>query len=300
MKDYQQAIEQLKQLDLSKNPRQEILALLNQFGKFGLVQKMFHKGKTMIRARPNQPGERFTTRKELSYKPVAFNNTYQRASTPDQTMFYAGVIHEDLEINDLDNARVIATLEASQLLREHGQEGEQLITFSKWEVTQDIPMVAICYHKDFTEKNSHTKELYEAFHQWIAGLDEDLQERSIGITEFLAGEYAKKEIHSQFDYMISALFSEKTIQRGGSGIFYPSVKTDAMGFNVALSPACVDSSLKLVAAGECTIYKKGDKTIVDNETVCVIEDDTVPFELKPVAAEHHRGRESVMSELEAV
>ncbi len=297
MQDYKTAIEELKKLDLSKNPREEVLQLFNHFGKFGLVQKLFHRGKTLIRARPNEKGKQFGTRDELTFKPQEFNHTYQRASTPNQTMFYAASIHEDVKQDELDNARVIASLEASHLLRDIGQEGEQLITFSKWVVTQDIPMIAICYHKDFTEKNSHTLELYNAYHHWAKSLDGDLRERSIAITEFLASEYAKKEIGSHLDYMISALFSERSVERGHAGIFYPSVRADAQGFNVALSPDCVNNSLQLVSAGECTIYKKGEHTIVDNETVCIIEDDTLPFILKPVSPQYHRGKDSILEEL---
>lgn len=300
MADYQTAIAELKQLDLSKEPKDKILELFNQFGKFGLVQKSFHPGKTVIRARTNKPGETFTTRAQLSYKDPQYNKTYQRASTPQQTMFYGGAVHEDLQVNELDNARVIASLETSYLLRDMGQEGEQTVTFSKWKVTKDIHMAAICYHKDFTDKNSHTKELYEAYHGWINSLgDDQLRERSGAITEFLAGEYAKKEIHSHLAYMISALFAERSVQRGHAGIYYPSVRADAMGFNVALSPDCVDSSLQLVAAGECIIYKKGDHTIVDNETICEVNDDTVPFTFQPVPPVYRRGKESILHELNA-
>lgn len=47
-----------------------------------------HPSKTIIRARPNENSQVFTTRAELSYKPQKFNSTYQQASTTSQTMFY--------------------------------------------------------------------------------------------------------------------------------------------------------------------------------------------------------------------
>lgn len=254
-----------------------------------------HKGKVLIRARPNVAGAAsFSTRSELSYTPAQYNTRYQRASTPHQTMLYAGIIPENIPANELDNARIIASLEASHLLRNIGQEGEQVVTFSKWIVTQDIPLIAVCYHKDSVEPSSHTKDLYMAYHNSMKDIDEDLRDKSIVITEFLASEFAKKDVDPDYKYMISAIFSEIIVEKGLAGVYFPSVRADARGYNVAVSPQFADACLQLVAAGECTIYKKGDHTIVDNETVCLIEDDTIPFELLPIAPEHHVGRDAIL------
>ena len=56
-------------------------------------------------------------------------------------MFYAGAISEILKLDVVDNARIIASMEASHLLKNIGFEGEQLITFGKWVVTKDIPLL---------------------------------------------------------------------------------------------------------------------------------------------------------------
>ena len=77
------------------------------------------------------------------------------------------------------------------------------------------------------------------------------------------------------------------------------MRADALGFNVAILPETVDSSLQLVAVGECTIYKKSDHTIVDNETVCLIEDDKKPFTLQPIEADYHIGRDRILQELKS-
>ena len=291
---HKEAIEQLRKLDLSKYPKEEIHSLIRKFGKFGAVAFDLHPGKVLMRARSNEPGKTFTSRSDLSYKPPAFNKSYQRASTPDQTMFYAGTIPENIPIDELDNARFIAALEASNLLRDNVPDGEQLITFSKWVVTKDIRLFAVCYYRDFITKSSHTNELFNAYHAWAANLPADLKVRSIEVTEFMAGEFAKMPIRGDFDYMISAIFSEIFAYGKTDGVYFPSVRADAMGYNVAIAPEVADSSLTLVAAGECTIYKKGDHTIVDNETVCLIDDDSKPFSFKPISPEHHIGRENVI------
>lgn len=299
MSNAQQVMEELRGLDLSAYPSEKINTLIQQFEKFGLIQMVLHPGKTIIRARPNLPGQRFTTRTELSYKPQQFNTTFQRASTPNQTMFYGAPIPDDVKPGEIDNARLIASCEASSLLRNKGEEGEQTITFSKWVVTQDIPLIAMCYHKDFVEKSPHTKELYDAYQEWCREYPSDFRDHSMSVTTFLGEQFAKNDITEDYDYMISAMFSEIVINKGKGGIYYPSVKVEGLGYNVAISPAFVDSSLKLVAVGECIMYKQGDQTMVDNELVCTIEDPTRPFELKSVPPENHVGRENIYARMEA-
>jgi hypothetical protein len=292
----QEIIEDLKRMDYSSDPAGRVQELLSGFGRFGIIQFTLNRGKILIRARPMHSGEHFSTRSELSYKPAEFNTTYQRASTPRQTMFYGASIPEDLPPAEQANARIIAALETSYLLRTHGQEGEQPITFSKWVVTEDIPLVAICYHANFVNVNAHNRELFEAFHRQTEALDPKMRDRTRTITEFLAEEYAKKDTDPNYKYMISAIFTEIVLRKGMAGVYYPSVRADAQGFNVAISPEYTDRCLRLVAAGECTIYKQGDHTIGDNETICEIDDDSKPFAFQPIAPEHHIGRAGVMAQ----
>lgn len=83
---------------------------MKEFGKFGVVVMTLHEGKSIIRARPNEPNETFKTVSELSYKPAKFNTTFQRASTPNTTMFYGCVVPENIAEGELDNARVTSIL----------------------------------------------------------------------------------------------------------------------------------------------------------------------------------------------
>jgi hypothetical protein len=290
-------IKELQALDLSTYPYDKAKTTIHKFGVFGVISMTLHKGKVLIRARPNSERQTFSTRSELSYTPPKFNTRYQRASTPFQTMFYAGTIPIDIPANELNNARFIAALEASHLLRTVGHEGEQRITFSKWVVTDDIPLVAVCYHKDFMNKSSHTKELYDAFQQSMMTMDEQMRNKSVLITDYLASEFAKTDVDPDYKYMISAIFSEIVVSKKMAGVYFPSVRADAQGYNVAISPTYADRALRLVAAGECTIYKKGDHTIVDNETSCIIEDETKSFTFLPVDPQYHVGKENILKRL---
>ena len=113
----------------------------------------------------------------------------------------------------------------------------------------------------------------------------------------MAKEFSKEKITEDYEYMISAIFSERAVRKGLAGVFYPSVRAEGIGYNIALEPNSSDANLMLVAVAECTIYKKNKNIIVDNETYCIINDDKLPIELKPVEARYHMGRDVVYSKL---
>lgn len=104
MSGFKKTIDKLKSSKLSEYPVDEIKKLLSDFDTAGVIVMTLHKGKTIIRARPNEPDETFKTISEFSFKPSVFNKTYQRASTPLTTMFYGCVVPENIEKGELDNA----------------------------------------------------------------------------------------------------------------------------------------------------------------------------------------------------
>jgi hypothetical protein len=78
--------------------------------------------------------------------------------------------------------------------------------------------------------------------------------------------------------MISALFSELTIQRRLDGIFYPSVRVGGKGFNIAITPEAT-KKLGLYAAGECSMYKLKDHTVVGNDAIVELKGTEEEFKL---------------------
>lgn len=271
-------IDQLKQLDLATYPKEEIEKLLRQTGKIGYVVVTFHRGKAMIRARPNSPGERFEASKDYSFKPQEFNKTYQRASTPNKTMFYATIIPENLQPGELDNMRVIGVAEAIPMLRDKTKSGYQKISFGKWIVREDINLMAIIHKEEYSKESSYTKELKDAYDQFIRNTPSDVLERSMAYTSFLADQFSKLEIRGDYDYMISALFSELMTDIGLDGVLFPSVRVEGKGFNVAITPEAT-KKIGLYAAGECSIYKLRDHTIVDNDAVVTLTGTEETFKL---------------------
>lgn len=297
MAEVKQIIKDLKDLDLSLYPYDKVRNSLISLSQVGIMAIVFHAGKHILRARPNEEDITFTTREDLSYKPSCLNTTYQRASTPNQTMFYGVPYPDELPPDFQTNSRLVSAAETSWLLREKGQDGEQTLTFSRWEVTQDILLIAVCYFEDFITKNPYFEELNQAYQYYLSKLSPDKQDNYKAITDFLANEFAKEQIRNDYDYLISAIFSERIVESGKAGVIYPSVRSKGIWFNVAIHPNYVDSSMKLIACAECTIYKKGGKTIIDNETACLIQDDSLPFKMTPVQDCYRIGRNNILREL---
>jgi hypothetical protein len=300
MEIYEQAIEQLKNINLSAYPHKEIIDLIGKLGQFGLLKITLHPGQIILRGRPEAGS--FNKREQLSYKPQANNNTYQRASTPFQTMFYGTIISEkDMADKPDFFPRLVTALEASKIIRDNG-DGIEPLTYSQWVVTRDISLLAICYHKDFFNNSTYTKELARDFLKMSEEQSPALHAKTVKITNFLADVFAK-EVRSDapdYEYLISAIFTEISLQRSKGelhGIYYPSVRAQGGGYVVAIMPEIADNNLRLTAAGECIVYKKGLNITVDNETACVIEDDTKEFTMIPVDSKNKIGREQIVTKL---
>ncbi|MDH8702655.1 hypothetical protein M2138_002023 [Dysgonomonadaceae bacterium PH5-43] len=271
-------IQQIKNLDLSTYPKERILALFQQVGKIGYIVVTFHRGKSVMRARPNYNGERFEKRKDYSFKPQEHNKTYQRASTPNQTMFYATSVPENIPQGELDNMRVIGVAETIPILRDKTKSGYQKVSFGRWIVHEDINLIAIVQKERYAEESSYTKELAEAYKQFIQTAPKEILKNSLAFSTFLADEFSKEVIRGDYDYMISALFSELATQKGFDGVLYPSVRVGGKGFNIAITPEAT-KKLGLYVAGECSVYKLKDHTVVGNGAIVELSGSEEEFKL---------------------
>lgn len=299
MTEIEDAINILRELDLSKYPIEQVIGQIGRLKRIGAVKTTLHPGKVILRARPNYNGERYSTVEELSYKPAKDNKTFQRASTPNMTMFYGATLPDNVKISQRDNARVVGAFESVKLLRDPDSDtsGEQVITYGKWGVTKNIPLITIVNHKTFLERNPSAGDLYNAYQDFLKAQTQEIIDNSTLVMDFLANEFGKKDISGNYDYIISAIFTEMIVRNGhAAGILYPSVRTGGVGFNVAIHPSFVDH-MELEAAGECTVYKHGKRTIVDNETQAIVPSGQKGFKLEPVPPQHHVGREKIIKEL---
>ena len=253
MKNVDELIKEFQELKLEEYPINRIKDLILDIGKIGTIINTLHEGKIVYRARLTNENEVFSKCSDLSFVPRNRNTKYQRASTPNNTMFYGSILPELINAGELSEVRIVGAFECVPFLRNTLLDGEQKITYGKWIVTKDIPLLAIVHHADFKNKSEYVREMNDGFDAFISKYPE-MAERTTKIVGFLASEFAKKSTDNDYNYLISSLFSERMIEKGLAGVLYPSVRTDGDGFNVAIHPEFVKTSMKLSAVGVCTVY----------------------------------------------
>ncbi len=260
---HRQIIDQLKEFDFAEDNRDYVHQKLKDLGKFGVLLTTLHKGKRIIRARLSEK-ESFKNISDLSFKPQEYNSTYQRASTPYKTMFYGSIVPEIQGNSEPQTARITILFELSEFVRNTNTKGEQDITYSAWEVVEDIELISLIHHQDFERPTELTKKLRLDFEGFISQYPE-LKTPSLEISEYLAHEYAKDKIPDHLHYMISGIYSEIGSSKY-DGVLYPSVRLAGEGINVAIKPDTVINKLKFLGASECTVYKNEKDVFVGNNT----------------------------------
>ncbi len=262
-------INELKKLILTNNSEENIRNLLNEIGKLASIKVEFNRGKLVMRGRPNYNNERFTKKDELSFKPQKCNKSYQRASTPYKTMFYATSIPDKIEKGELDNMKFIGIAETIPMLRDKEESGFQKISFGTWIVKERLHLLSIIHKDTYQKKSNFTRELVEAFKNFVQNVPKELAEKSLKIQTYLADEFSKENITNEFDYMISAIFTEIAVRKGFDGVIYPSVRVDGKGFNVAINPDSM-SKLDLILAEECSVYKLKEHIVIITDAITEI------------------------------
>jgi hypothetical protein len=290
-------ISALQALDLSTYPFEEVNQLLGSMGSVAAIDTRLHPGQTIMRVRPNFNSERFETTEQISYKPAYLNTLYQRASCPNTSVFYGSTVSEKLKDGELNLMRLIGLFEAVTMMRDRTSVGEQIITFSKWKVIKEIPLISIIHHKGFNRNNSAAEEQRINYENFLSSLSAEMAENSRLFTDYLSGEFAKSITPNDYDYFISAIYTHMVTYHGhAAGVLYPSVRTEGDGFNVAIHPHFLDNNYLIpTVVGECTIYKNGDQAFLDNETFALLTTGQTKFELKPVERKYHAGREFALN-----
>jgi hypothetical protein len=253
----------------------------------------------VMRIRPNSSlSETFTTRGSLSFKPQVYNKTYQRASTPDQTMFYGSL--SDHRTDVLPN-RMTSTLEGLSWLRDPLSVGKQKVTYSKWIIKEDLALLPVIFNPQYAGNHHVSSRLAETI-DFIKRANPEFAFDILLFYEFVASEFAKMHSDSaDINYLVTANFTKIMLGHNPGtfdGILYPSCRVDGDGTNIAILPEATEK-LDLIVAGECMVYKNGKHVIIDNMTVCDSDWKTplTDFKYRPVEDFAKRGEEKIYEEL---
>lgn len=247
-------IKTLKELDLVGYPHENIVQLINSVTVgLPIMEVTIPKWKSLVRSRVNENVSRFNKKEELSFVPHDKNKAYARASTPNNTMFYASTSapNQKSSIRDVE----ISFYETVDFLNNKNSLGYAKITYGNWFPKEDLLLLAIIpYTKEYDKKNfiGEMKEDYNANLKSTPG--EYLTKSSMDFLGLMFSEFSKS-VNEDYEYMKSAIFTDIIMKTNSyDGVFYPSVKSDDTCYNIALKPEVVDKlSLKLVV--ECSIFK---------------------------------------------
>jgi hypothetical protein len=291
-------VNKFQELNLEDYPVDQINHLIAEIGRIPIMRSEYNAGKVIYRARPHSnEDEDFLNVSDLSYKPEKFNTKYQRASTPSRTMFYGAIIPELPEGDLIDDERIIGAFEVIDFLRNlRKKKGEKVISYGVWRVNSLISTYAIIPSDPGKTKVSWLRKLAENFNENLKG-QHGFKDKAPIIQDFLAEEFSKQvEDGKDYNYLISAMFSNKVCELGVDGVLYPSVKMKGTGLNIALTSECVDSRLTLVDVIKCKVYKKCKEVIINNLKRGTVDQNTGAISWKDIPLGKYRAPEDYFRE----
>jgi len=264
------SIRKFKECNLSKIGYGKLwLALENEFGIIPFLNKNIEQGE-IDRARINNKiGEIFTSENDISYREDINNiHNYGRANAPFQSMFYGAILTSQIKY-----PRITSLIETSEIFRDIPKnkfaDAHFMMTLGKWNIKKPLKVVDLVFNKYNIENIQDVKKSNEDAKKIIAeNFPDNIDEIEL-ILEFFSDEFAKEDIRSNNDYKISCIYSQMALNQNVDGIIYPSVRTKAMGYNIALTPLSVNSSLELTKASMHKIEKEKDDTIIGNYKIAL-------------------------------
>lgn len=263
LEEIEKILKEINDADFSVLSYKRLLNALQSLQIIPFVTANLKKGFHIERARINNPNQIFYSEHEISYRTDYQNiKKYGRANEPYFPLFY-GAFQSDI----IEHPRLVSLFETSEIFRnldtEEVDEADFIMTVGKWEIKEDIEVVEIVFDEESIKNSPNIKRSYDF---QVKNLTEKLpgqKDKIEKILTFFSNQFAKKEIKSHFDYMVSAAYADLAINyRNHMGLTYPSVKTDYQGQNVVLTPSVVENYLELKIVSMFRVKKEGKETIV--------------------------------------
>lgn len=256
-------IASITEADLSLVSYNKLVNALTSLQFVPFVTALLKKGHSIERARINKPEEIFLSESQISYRTDYANiKSYGRANVPHFSLFY-GAIESDV----IKHPRLVNLLETSEIFRNleknEVQNADFIMTVGKWIIKEDIEVVEMVFDEKSIKNSVDIKRSYEFHIEKLTKEHPEHKEQFELILRFFSNQFAKKEIKTHFDYMISSAYTDMAINwQGHKGLTYPSVKTDYLGQNVVLTPFVVEKYLALEIVAMYRVEKKGKKSLI--------------------------------------
>jgi phage antirepressor YoqD-like protein len=252
-------IENLKNADLSKVAFKKLFHIMQQNDiQIPYTTAVLKKGTPIERGRINDDCSFFNSEFEISYTTDTGNlKEFGRANKPFQSRFYGAIPSIDIKY-----PRIVLFSELVEQFRDIPEDDFEItMTIGRWIVKEDFEIADVCFSNDYFNVDN-IKRRYD---HWIGKTKHTKigQKQYQELLIFFSNEFSKTQIENHFDYKLSCLYAEIAVYGNGlNGIGYPSVRTDYLANNVAITPNAAERFLELKEVGRFRfVVEKGEPKV---------------------------------------
>ncbi|MBK8241881.1 MAG: hypothetical protein IPK88_00525 [Saprospiraceae bacterium] len=194
----------------------------------------------------NSNKEVITKIEGLKYPPLEFNKNYQRASTPDDSMFYC-TLNKGLDFTNLQPQLETCFRETfSDYIKLIAKNNS--ICFSLWKIKQPIRLLTVFKVNDFNKDLDAYKEIRDAYQKGNYNTDDTLRSITNEFSDLLADKFSIPVDENTIDYKSSGLINQHMIKTYNymheeiDGIVFKSTKSPSSDFNLTILPdSCIQN-----------------------------------------------------------
>ena len=265
-----QIIENIKSIPKLEKNKHNFFNEYSKLGIIGVIETQLNEGKYLFRSRLNKEKNTFLAQKDISYPPIP-SDDFGRANCPKVNMFYCSYTPSITVEEEIVPAYMINAHEICPFLKDKISKVKKMITIGKWRIKKKIILATIIFHEKYQNKTAIAKNLNLGFNSKLQNHPQFSKQTTLW-NKFISQEYAKEvEENNYSEYIISATYTEFLLNKGFDGVIYPTVQLDGMGYNIAITPSTVDTSLDLEIVVVGCFYKEGMFTILDWEKKCIVD-----------------------------
>jgi len=260
----EEIIRELKSFDLESTDENLIFKKIQELVFIPFPTAMLQNTFYVDRIRLNQGDKLYSSEEQISYRRDETNiEKYGRANLMKQSLFYGA-----FESENIRHPRFVNLIETSEIFREIAKHEDLDVKFyatlGRWELKKNTEVLEVIFSEDFL-KSEENKRAFDYHYKNLKRDLPDFEERFKLILEFFTSEFSKKTIKSHHDYKLSSMYFNLSLNSSPNigGVKYPSVKSDYLGYNLALLPEFLDENFELANVSLLEIDKKGKNTVVD-------------------------------------
>lgn len=231
-------------------------------------------GLEVQRIRNNYHGEIFYSESEISFRMDVVNiKEFGRCNFPNSGKFYCS-----LSSKYINEIRLVNVLETNKIFRENlSIKKRQIFTSGQWICQQPLFVAVFPFNKYAKGSNREIQQHASKYEEKIESFGKTDRENSKKILPFISYYLGKKKINSQWDYLISAFFSELVLAKYDiDGILYPSSRVNFKTYNLVLEPYALNK-LKFSKSAMFELFLNRKKGFIDNIADGEIESENKIF-----------------------